>query len=557
MAFTGVGDLVRAAQNALAELVAMQRVARSTGMVEAARLAGLQALVSGGGGANPSTMFRYHAGNTPHRIALVDGDRRYGFFELDEQIHAAARAMHHGGVRRGDKVLVMLHNRAEFLFVQAACGRLGAAAVSVGSRSSSAELRYIIDHAGARALFFEATAADVVREATAESKHGMDRRMIAVGDALTDFDSYAEWLAQAHDAPPPPDGASDGSVVVYTSGTTGKPKGAVRKFSVSVISQLLHFIERTPMRVQQTHLTACPLYHSTAFGFTSLSFLLGSKVILLDHFEPRLFLDALARHHVVHTAIVPTMLHRVLELGEAEIAKYDLSSLQAIICGGAPLSPRLAERAREVFGLVLFNFYGSTETGLVTVATPQDLETAPGTVGRAIPGNDLRLFDEDGRRCAVGEVGELFVCSGNLIEGYHADRAATDASMRDGYFSVGDLARRDDRGYWFIEGRKRDMIISGGVNVYPVEVEAALVECQGVAEASVIGVEDEEWGERVCAFVVPAYPGAIDESDVLMHCRATLAGPKRPREVYFIDTLPRNPTGKVLKRELRARRTRC
>jgi fatty-acyl-CoA synthase len=550
-------EIAQTAKDSLVQAAAMRRVAHDTGMVEAASLAGLRAIVSNRGRANPSTMFRYHAANTPHRLAIVDHERSYCFFEVDEQIEAAARSMLQRGVCRGDKVLIMLHNRAQFLFVQAACGRLGAAAVSVASQSTSAELGYIIEHAKARALFFEASAVAVVREAMAASKHDIGPRAITVGDTLDDFDDYAQFLCDGHDAPAVDDSSGEGTVVVYTSGTTGKPKGAVRKFSASSVSQIVHFIERTPMQVGQTHLTVCPLYHSTAFGFTSLSFLLASTVVLLERFEPQAFLDAIERHRVVHTAIVPTMLHRVLELGEDAIAARDLSSLQAIICGGAPLSPRLAERARQAFGAKLFNFYGSTETGLVTVATPGDLEAAPGTVGLAIPGNELRLLDDEGRPCPPGEVGELYVRSGNLIDGYHADDAATQASMRDGFFSVGDLARQDERGFWFIEGRKRDMIISGGVNVYPIEVETTLLACDAIAEAAVIGAADDEWGERVCAFVVVREPGAIDEAGVLAHCRDTLAGPKRPREVHFIDVMPRNQTGKVLKRELRARLSEC
>jgi fatty-acyl-CoA synthase len=245
------------------------------------------------------------------------------------------------------------------------------------------------------------------------------------------------------------------------------------------------------------------------------------------------------------------MLHRLLELGEDRIKKYDLSSLRIIFSGGAQLSPSLAADVLRVFGDKLYNFYGSTETGLVTLAKPEDLRAAPGTIGRALPGCDIRLYDDQGRICGTNEVGELYAKSPLLIAGYHEDDAATAQSMRDGYFSVGDLGRRDERGLLFIEGRKRDMIISGGVNVYPAEVEAALDEHPAVAEAAVVGVADETWGERVRAYVVKKPGATLEAEELIAYAKERLSGPKVPKEIVFLDALPRNPTGKVLKRELK------
>ena len=219
--------------------------------------------------------------------------------------------------------------------------------------------------------------------------------------------------------------------------------------------------------------------------------------------------------------------------------------------GGAPLPAPLAIDFMDAFGDVLFNFYGATETGLVTLAKPADLRAAPGTIGKALPGNEIRLLGEDGREVKPGEVGELYVKNKMLVAGYHNDDDATRASMVDGFFSVGDLARRDASGHYFIEGRKRDMVISGGVNVYPAEVEGVLEQHPDVAEVAVIGVPDREWGERVRAFVVKKAGASLDEGALKAFVRERLAGPKVPRDFVFIDALPRNPTGKVLKRELR------
>jgi fatty-acyl-CoA synthase len=345
----------------------------------------------------------------------------------------------------------------------------------------------------------------------------------------------------------------DSAVVIYTSGTTGKPKGAVRKFPKDTLPAALRFIAETPLRVDDVHVVACPLYHSTAFGFMSFTHILGASAVLMDEFKPESFLEHVARFRATTAAVVPTMLHRVLSLEPAVLARYDTRSLRAIFSGGAPLPGPLAIRAMDHFGDILYNFYGATETGLVTLASPADLRAAPGTIGRVVPGNEVRLLDEAGHDVPQGSVGELFVKNKLLVAGYHNDAEATGASMRGEFFSVGDLARQAPDGLYYVEGRKRDMIISGGVNVYPAEVEGVLDAHPDVAEAAVVGVEDPEWGERVRAFVARRPGSAVGEGELKAWCRERLAGPKVPRDFVFIEALPRNPTGKVLKRELRER----
>jgi fatty-acyl-CoA synthase len=277
---------------------------------------------------------------------------------------------------------------------------------------------------------------------------------------------------------------------------------------------------------------------------------LGNTVVLMDDFKPEAYLALVQKHHVTTSAVVPTMLHRVLSLPSEVRAQFDTGSLRVVFSGGAPLPAPVALAFMDTFGDVLFNFYGATETGFVTLANPQDLRAAPGTIGRPIPGNSIRLLGDDGSVLPVGEVGELFVKNDMMVAGYHNDASATAASQREGYFSVGDLARVDAAGRYFIEGRKRDMIISGGVNVYPAEVEGVLEEHPHVVEVAVVGVSDPEWGERVTAFVVLREPEALDE--LRRFAKERLAGPKQPRQYVVMTALPRNATGKVLKRDLRA-----
>jgi fatty-acyl-CoA synthase len=339
---------------------------------------------------------------------------------------------------------------------------------------------------------------------------------------------------------------------MYTSGTTGKPKGAVRKLQGSVLPTVLGFVEQTPMALDEVHLTVCPVYHATATGFSNIAFLLGGTVVVLGDFRPEGFLDAVERYRVTSTALVPTMIHRILELGPEALRARDTSSLRALFSGGAPLPGGLAIEAMDALGDKVYNFYGATETGIVTLATPADLRAAPGTIGRVLPGNEIRLVDERGRDVPEGSVGELYARSAMLVEGYHADAEATESSMLDGYFSVGDMARRDAEGRFHLEGRKRDMIISGGVNVYPAEVEAAIEAHPAVAEVAVVGAPDREWGERVRAFVVLRAGREVSGDELRAHCRARLSGPKVPRDYVFVESLPRNATGKILKRELAA-----
>lgn len=545
--------VVQALHAARFQAQTVARVSLKKGLVRGMTLGGARVIAREllRGKASPSLVFRLQAENAPHRAAIVDlsqGEARaYSYYEVNSLMDRVAAALSAHGIRRGDSVILMLHNRAECVILQGGIGRLGASAVNISYRSTSAELGYLAENSGARAIFFEASLASIVRGASLSVEAA---NLIALGPACEGFGSYDDLLASARPGDAPEDRGGDAAVVTYTSGTTGKPKGAVRRFPRNQLASALAFIGETPMHVGDVHLAACPLYHATAYGFVTLSLVVGATIVMMGDFKPEAFLEAIEHHHVTTTAVVPTMLHRVLDLGPDVIARYDTSTLSAVFTGGAPLPPRLGARFMDAFGDILYNFYGATETGLVTLAKPADLRAAPATIGRVVPGNELRLVKDDGSLARVGEVGELYARSSMLIEGYHANADATRASMSDGYFSVGDLARVDSEGRYFLEGRKRDMIISGGVNVYPAEVENVLQEHPDVVEAAVIGVPDAEWGERVRAFVVLRQGASSDDAALTQHCRASLSGPKIPRDFVHLTALPRNPTGKVLKRVL-------
>jgi fatty-acyl-CoA synthase len=532
------------------------RVVRQSGLLYEVTLSGMRAAAAAmlKSGSNPSLIFSLHRANSPNKTAIVWRDQRLSYGELDDRMNRAALGLQRRGIGRNKSVVIMMRNRPEFLEVQAGAGRLGASAVSVSWRSTASELAYLGQHCGAKAIVFEADLWHAVEEARKKMPAIADRDYIAVGGDPPGCSRYEDDLLARPGAtiePMEKGVEEDAAVVIYTSGTTGKPKGAVRKFSKDALHAALQFIAETPMRADDVHLVTCPLYHSTAFGFLAFNAVLGGTSVLMDEFKPELFLELVERHGVTTTAVVPTILHRVMALDPKTLARHDVRSMRAIFTVGAPLSGPLGTQVMDHFGDVLFNCYGATETGLVTMAMPEDLRAAPGSIGRALPGNEVRLLDDGGRDVVPGQIGELYARNKMLVAGYHNDPDSTRASMKDGFFSVGDLARRDPEGRFFIEGRKRDMIISGGVNVYPAEVEGALEAHPEVAEVAVIGVEDAEWGERVRAFVVRRPDSELDEGALKAWCRERLAGPKVPRDFVFLDALPRNPTGKVLKRELR------
>jgi fatty-acyl-CoA synthase len=344
-----------------------------------------------------------------------------------------------------------------------------------------------------------------------------------------------------------------GGVIVYTSGTTGKPKGANRAWRSIGFESVADMILRVGMRADDRHLVACPLYHSGAPAFAAIMLSLGATLVVQDHFDPESALEIIQRERVTCTLVVPTMLIRICALPERTLAKYDTSSLRWVMSAAAPLATDTARRFMARFGPILWNFYGATETGLVTLAGPRDHLARPGTVGRTLRGNEIRLLDDAGRDVPPGHVGELHTRNLTLFSGYHGNEAATRAAQREGFFSVGDMARIDADGYCYLESRKHDMVISGGVNIYPREIEDHLATHPAILEAAVIGVPDPEWGETLRAFVVPRDGAELTEAEVIDYCRQALADFKRPRAVTFLPELPRNPTGKVLKRELRER----
>ncbi len=534
-------------------------VLRASKVVQPIRPTGLAQFVKGARQTKPGPhlAMMFHAAAHPDKEAVIEygerGVRRMTWGEIDATVNRLAHALVARGVRGGSRIALMLPNGVEYLIAQQALARLGATAVQIGYRLKAGEIAYILDNAEPTATIVHHDYIPAMLEARKQG--GKGGPMIVVGGEGNGGPDMEDWDRALAAAPPemPPrvKGGDGGGVIVYTSGTTGKPLGANRAWRKTGFESVADMILQVGMRADDRHLVTCPLYHSAAPAFVAIMMSLGATIVLQNHFEPEAALDIIQKERVTCSLMVPTMMIRMTNLPQETLAKYDTSSLRWVMSGAAPLTTEAARRFMQQFGPILWNFYGATETGLVTLAGPHDHVSRPGTIGKKLRGNDIRLLDDSGHEVPPGQVGELFACNSTLISGYHGNEEATRSSQRDGYFSVGDCGRIDADGYYYLESRKSDMVISGGVNIYPREIEDHLSTHPAILEAAVIGVPDPEWGETLRAFIVLRNGHQLSETDVINFCREGLADYKRPRKVTFLVEMPRNPTGKILKRELR------
>jgi fatty-acyl-CoA synthase len=337
-----------------------------------------------------------------------------------------------------------------------------------------------------------------------------------------------------------------GGLVLLTSGTTGTPKGASRQVSSPFAAA--QFLDRVPLGINERTFFGAPLFHGTGLSQFLLTLALGSTTVTRRKYDPRKTLEMLEEYKCETLVLVPTMLQRMLELDDEEIKKYDTRALKIIFLAGSALAPEVGNHAMELFGDVVYNLYGSTEVAVASVATPADWKKAPGTVGKVPVGCKVHIYDDDGKRITEPDVtGRIFVGSGLKFEGYTGGGSKDEI---DGLLSSGDVGHFDKDGLLFIDGRDDDMIVSGGENVFPAEVENLLIEHKAIADAAVVGVKDEDFGQRLKAFVVLKDGQSLSEDEVKSHVKSELARHKVPREVEFVDDLPRNATGKLLRKEL-------
>ncbi|SDI72243.1 fatty-acyl-CoA synthase [Actinokineospora alba] len=481
------------------------------------------------------------AATRDHRaVGLVDELGPLTFRQLDTRSNALARALAQRGVTEKSVVALLARDHRGAVETMLAAGKLGARLLLMNTGFAKPQLADVAKREGVTVFIHDQEFSELATALPPEIP-----RFIAWTDsAVADVRTLEELIANTDDRPVPAP-SEPGGMVLLTSGTTGTPKGAPRQVRSPLAAA--QFLDRIPLRAGESTVLGAPLFHGTGLSQFIISFALGSAVAMRRKFDPEQILKMIEDNKATTLVLVPTMLQRVLDLGPEVLARYDTSSLRILFLAGSALSPELGNRATRAFGEVIHNLYGSTEVAVATVATPEDWRAAPGTVGRAPVGCQVRLYDDAGKQITEPNVtGRIFVGSGLSFGGYTDGR---NKDIIDGLLSIGDVGHFDANGLLFIDGRDDDMIVSGGENVFPAEVENLLVEYPGVVEAAVLGTEDPEFGQRLKAYVVTDSEVSADE--LREHVKSNLARFKVPREVVFIDELPRNATGKVVRKQLR------
>ena len=496
-----------------------------------------------------------HAQARPGDTAVIEGDDVLTLDAFNRMVNRYGNVLRDHDVRAGEKVLWVGENSTEVVAVNHAARKVGAVCVPMNYRLAQDEASYVIDNCDAVVVLFDIEQTSQLDGLAA--RHPSVRSWLAFRlQGATppawagDLDALA---AAAADSEPEREGEDPtaGTTMIYTSGTTGKPKGTVRRTtpnpSAGVLGQMVGW------NADDVYVSTGPLYHSAPLGFMMAVQIVGGSVVVQRHFDPEDWLRLVERHRVTTSFSAPTPVRRIVDLPEEVRAKYDTSSMQRLIANAAPwpfeLKKKYVERIND---WSLWEVYGSTELGVNTVLRPEDQMRKPGSCGRALDGVDIKLLDDDGNEVIEPmEPGELFVKSEATFATYYKDPDKYEKGRRGDYLSVGDIAYRDEEGFFYICDRKSDMIISGGVNIYPAEIEAVLVAHPSVADAAVFGIPDEEWGEAVHA-VLSLYEGStVDDAELQAFCREHLAGYKVPRSFSRMDEIPRSASGKILKRNLR------
>jgi acyl-CoA synthetase (AMP-forming)/AMP-acid ligase II len=520
------------------------RTLLGTGMVQPERLDKAVRAVGALRKWGPSSPAAYLGGSIrfPDRAAIVDDRAPLSYREVHRRTNALACELRKVGIGERQNVAIMCRNHRGFIEATVACAKLGAGALYLNTAFAGPQITDVLRREDPAAVIYDEEFSELVAEG-AEGR----RRFIAWSEPSSSAaePTLEQLIAAGSDAELPAP-SEKGRVVILTSGTTGTPKGAART-QPDTLEPAASLFSKIPLKARETTMIAAPLFHSWGYAHFTLGLALSSTLVLRRRFDPEATLDAVAQHRASALAVVPVMLQRILDLGPRTLARYDTSCLKAIAVSGSALPGELATRAMDTFGDVLYNLYGSTEVAWATIATPADLRAAPGTAGRPPMGTVVKLLDADGREVPSGLSGRIFVANEMTFDGYTGGGGK---EVIGDLMSTGDVGHFDAAGRLFVDGRDDEMIVSGGENVFPREVEDLLADHEAIEEAAVVGVPDEEFGQRLKAFVVLREGAELNEAEVQQYVKENLARYKAPREVVFLDQLPRNATGKVLKREL-------
>jgi acyl-CoA synthetase (AMP-forming)/AMP-acid ligase II len=493
-------------------------------------------------GPHATTGFALAANRRPEGVGLIDERGSLTWREIQERADALAVGL--TALDAPSSVAILCRNHRGFVDAFLAAGRLGVPALLLNTGFSGPQLADVLEREGASLIVYDEEFAGLVADAR-QRITGLTEVLSWVDEETAARDvPTAEQLIQAHRGQQPPV-VRPGRVVLLTSGTTGTPKGATR--SGGGPEELAAMLERIPWHGEETVVVAAPTFHAWGFGQLVIGATMACTVVLRRRFDPEATLALADQHRASGIAVVPVMLERIMELPADVLDRYRLSTVRFVTASGSRMRGEAVVAFMDRFGDKVYNSYNATEAGQISVASPADMRHAPDTAGRPVTGTTVRLVDDDGLDVAVGEVGRIVVRGASEFDGYTA--GDTKASL-DGFMVSGDVGRLDAEGRLYVVGRDDDMIVSGGENVYPVEVERAIGELSAVREVVVVGVDDDAFGQRLAAYVVPAQPGAVDPDEVRAHVKGRLAGYKVPRDVVLLDELPRNASGKVVVREL-------
>ncbi|MEA2486446.1 MAG: hypothetical protein QOF16_100, partial [Actinomycetota bacterium] len=475
--------------------------------------------------------------------AIHDRNGTLSWKEVDQRSNRAVHLLESHGIRPGGRIALLLRNGREIIELIFAAQKLGLVACPLNTWAKPKELKATLGQADPALLVYDGLHADLVKECAPTSLP-----LLRVGKEEESIDRAGDYETELMAQPatlPSPFSRESGSprVIIHTSGTTGTPKGASRDSSAAGIGAMANLLTKVPYRRDDVIYCPTPMFHSFGLATWTFATALGATLVVPEKFDAEGSLRDIEKYSATAASFVPVMIKRILALDEAVSARYDLSSLRLVLASGSAMSPELRRDAMNLFGKVLYDLYGSTEIGWVTIATPEDMNERPHTVGKAVRGTEIAVFSDDGDKLPPGETGELYIKSDILFEGYTSGDSKEE---RDGYTTIGDVGHLDEDGFLFVEGRADDMVVVGGENVYPVEIEEVIEALGGVSEAAVLGVQDDEYGEVLAAFVV----GGPSEDEIISACKKELASYKVPKRVEKLDELPRTSTGKVLKREL-------
>jgi acyl-CoA synthetase (AMP-forming)/AMP-acid ligase II len=517
-------------------------VLSSVGMLRPSFLGALGKSV-GKWGSTPAGGFAASAVRRPNDVGLIDEvGAPLTFAEIESRTNAMARGLAAAGVKCGDGVGLYARNHRGFVEASVALNKLGANALLLNTGFAAPQLAEVLEREGCGVVLYDEEFTPVVEHG------GGNRTRILTLSSRDGQGTTLDDLVRTHDSGPLEPPAKHGRMTILTSGTTGTPKGAKRAPRRTGLDTFIGLLGRMPLRVGEKSFIAAPVFHSWGGAHLLLASLLSNTIIMRNRFDPEDTLRTIDEHKPNVLAVVPVMMQRICALPPETIAKYDCRSLRVVGASGSALPGELALRWMDTFGDNVYNFYGSTEVAQASIAQPDELRAVPGTAGRPPRGTTVKILDSNGKEVPAGVTGRIFVANDNQFDGYTGGGGK---EIINGLMSSGDVGHFDKNGLLFVDGRDDDMIISGGENVFPREVEDLLTDHPAIHECAVIGVPDEEFVQRLKAFVAVLDGQKVDESDIKDYVKSHLARYKVPRDVVFVPELPRNPTGKILKRVLR------